>query len=135
MIRGFANGCFDGMHDGQKHFLRECAMNCDRLFIAVNSDASVRALKGEGQPKNRYDVRALEVLNVVGLKAMIQGFNTEEELFRLIEHFKPDILFKGEDYVGKTVTGQYLVGRLHYVARHPGYVSTGRDWPKKQEHT
>lgn len=128
-VLGFANGCFDGMHDGQKHFLRECVLNCDRLVVAVNSDISVVALKGK--PGNNLVTRCMAVEAVVRPGDRIVDFNTEQELEDLIRKTSPLVLFKGEDYAGKSVTGSRFVRRIHYVARHPGYVSTGQNWPLK----
>lgn len=134
MVLGFANGAFDGLHDGHKHFLRECMMNCGRLVVALNSDLSVKRRKGEDRPKLPLLDRAAEVQSFLrekgpGRADSIAWFETEGELADMIKSLKPDVLFKGEDYLGKAVTGATLVGRVHWIARHPGYTTTGKDWP------
>ena len=118
-IVGFANGVFDCFHDGHRHFLRECKMNCDRLVVAVNDDGSVMHRKGR-IPADTYFVRAE---NVRKFADEIWGFEDEELLEEIMRRVKPDVIFKGEDYRDRPVTGGDLA-RTHWVARHPGYSST-----------
>ncbi len=117
-IVGLANGVFDCFHDGHRHFLRECKMNCDRLVVALNSDRSATNLKGE--TIQSYDMRWRRVKEYAD---DVSFFDNEAELLALIERNKPDVIFKGEDYHGKPVTGGDLA-RIHWVARHPGFSST-----------
>ena len=103
-----ANGCFDVFHEGHHRFLT-MAKNLgqfNRLIVAVNSDQSARALKlakwGENYPIDNH----LERMRNVGRYAdIIVGFDTEEQLHSLIEHYMPCIIVKGPDYAGKSVTG------------------------------
>ena len=111
-IVGFANGVFDCLHEGHRHFLRECHMNCDILVVAVNGDVS-RAI--DSANKRRRAVR--------DYAEYIHQFDTEEELLGIMKRAAPDVIFKGEDYRNKPVTGSDLA-RIHWVARHPGYSST-----------
>ena len=133
-VLGFANGCFDGLHEGHRHFLRECVMNCDRLVVALNTDEDVARLKGEGQPGAPLRRRASDVFDHLRPGDLVTSFAGEQQLQDLILDLGPTILFKGEDYYGKAAAGQALVRRVHYVARHPGYVSTGASWPMKTTH-
>lgn len=123
MVVGFANGAFDGLHDGHKHFLRECMMNCDRLVVGVNSDLSVRRRKGGERPFHPFvdRVRALE--GMLRERDSVLGFEKEGSLAEMITCVKPDVLFKGEDYIGKAITGAAGI-RIHWIARHPGYSTT-----------
>jgi D-beta-D-heptose 7-phosphate kinase/D-beta-D-heptose 1-phosphate adenosyltransferase len=125
MVIGFANGAFDGLHDGHKHFLRECMMNCDRLLVGINNDLSVRRRKGEGRPINLFlaRMRAVEEMLRRGNGDLAIGFETEGELALLIQQSNPSVLFKGEDYLGRAITGAAGI-RIHWVARHPGYSTT-----------
>ncbi len=116
-IIGFCNGVFDAFHDGHMHFLRECTMNCDKLIIALNSSDYARRLKGiTCEPDYIRQTRAKGWGDVY-------FFDSEEELRALMLTHKPDVIFKGQDYYGKPVTGSDLA-RIHWVARHPGYSST-----------
>lgn len=122
MITGFANGCFDGLHDGHRHFLRECMLNCDRLIVALNSDLSIERRKGK--PRIGLGWRRRAVFDIVRCGDEVRSFDTEGELANLIRDNNVTVLFKGEDYVGKAVTGADFAERIHWIARHPGYSTT-----------
>ncbi len=128
MIIGFANGCFDVLHDGHRHFLRECMMNCDKLYVALNSDLSIERRKG--RPRQSLAERAFHVGRELREGDSVMYFEKEGELADLIRDVKPDVLFKGEDYYGKPITGADLVKSIHWIARHPGY-STSLLSPKE----
>jgi D-beta-D-heptose 7-phosphate kinase/D-beta-D-heptose 1-phosphate adenosyltransferase len=104
---GFTNGCFDVLHRGHVAYLTQAKAWCDRLVVGVNSDASVRALKGDDRPVNDLESRALVL---AGLRSvdLVAPF---EELtpIRLIEAVRPDVLVKGADYAENEVVGGDLV--------------------------
>lgn len=118
MTTGFANGVFYPFHLGHDHFLRECKMNCDKLIIAMNSTPYVYQLKGVDVPPE-----AQRMALVAPYADGITFFDSEQDLLLLMQAHKPDVIFKGEDYIGKPITGGDLA-RIHWVARHPGYSST-----------
>ena len=121
-IVGFANGVFDCFHDGHRHFLRECVMNCDRLVVAINTDAMAMRLKDGIE--DGWVTRAENVGQDLRFECdEIASFSSEKGLLKLIKRYKPDVIFKGEDYYGRPITGGALA-RIHWVARHPGYSST-----------
>lgn len=95
----FTNGCFDIIHAGHVSYLEQARQQGDRLIVAVNSDESVRRLKGKGRPINPQD-RRMAVL--AGLEAVdwVVCF-TEDTPRSLLETLQPDILVKGGDYAGK----------------------------------
>lgn len=100
---GFTNGCFDIVHPGHVSLLRQARAACDRLVVAINTDASVSRLKGPNRPiqseANRAAVlAALESVDCVTLF----GEDTPLELIRAIQ---PDVLVKGADYTVETVVG------------------------------
>jgi len=100
---GFTNGCFDIVHPGHVSLLRQARAACDRLVVAINTDASVSRLKGPSRPiqseTNRAAVlAALESVDCVTLF----GEDTPLELIRAIQ---PDVLVKGADYTVETVVG------------------------------
>ena len=104
----FTNGCFDILHAGHVRYLNAAKALGDVLIVGLNSDESVRRLKGEGRPVNPAEDRA-EVL--AGLRAVdhvvVFGEATAEELVRQI---KPDIYVKGGDYSLETLPEAKIVG-------------------------
>ncbi len=104
---GFTNGCFDILHRGHIAYLAQARAWCDRLIVAVNTDRSVRALKGEGRPVNDLESRALVL---AGLRSvdLVVAFDEATPL-RLIEAARPHVLVKGSDYRLDGVVGRELV--------------------------
>jgi len=103
----FTNGCFDILHAGHVGYLEDARKQGDRLVLAINGDASVTRLKGEGRPINPVD-RRMAVL--AGLEAVdwVVSFDedTPEDLIRAIQ---PDVLVKGGDYTLDQVVGAHIV--------------------------
>jgi D-beta-D-heptose 7-phosphate kinase/D-beta-D-heptose 1-phosphate adenosyltransferase len=104
---GFTNGCFDILHRGHITYLAQAREWCDRLIVGLNSDRSVRSLKGEGRPVNDLESRALVL---AGLRSvdLVVAFD-EETPVRLIEAARPHVLVKGSDYKLEGVVGRELV--------------------------
>ena len=104
---GFTNGCFDILHRGHIAYLAQAREWCDRLIVGLNTDASVRALKGEGRPVNDLESRAMVL---AGLRSvdLVVAFDDETPL-ALIEAARPDVLVKGADYSLDGVVGRQLV--------------------------
>jgi len=100
---GFTNGCFDILHRGHVAYLNQARAWCDRLIVGLNSDASVKALKGEGRPVNDLESRAL-VLAGLGAVDLVVPFE-EETPIKLINGARPDVLIKGADYTEDQVVG------------------------------
>lgn len=116
-VTGFANGCFDGLHAGHRFFLTMALANCDRLVIGVNSDDSVRALKGPTRPLHRERDR------IAALKAWTEEvipFTTEQHLSFMIGRIKPDVIFKSTEYPDYKAPP----ARIIWVPRIPGYSTT-----------
>ena len=104
---GFTNGCFDILHAGHVALLREAANACDRLIVALNTDASVSVLKGPSRPVQHEDVRAAVMAAVKGVDAVILfGEQTPLEAIRALE---PDVLVKGADYAEDQIVGADIV--------------------------
>ncbi|UIP27567.1 bifunctional D-glycero-beta-D-manno-heptose-7-phosphate kinase/D-glycero-beta-D-manno-heptose 1-phosphate adenylyltransferase HldE [Photobacterium sp. TLY01] len=97
------NGCFDILHAGHVAYLTEAAKLGDRLIVAVNSDSSVRGLKGPGRPVNPED-RRMAVLAGLGAVDWVVPF-AEETPQRLISEILPDLLVKGGDYKPEQIAG------------------------------
>jgi D-beta-D-heptose 7-phosphate kinase/D-beta-D-heptose 1-phosphate adenosyltransferase len=124
---GFTNGCFDILHRGHVAYLAQARSWCDRLVVALNTDASVRRLKGEGRPINDLDSRAV----VIGGLASVDRVTSFDEPtpLALIERLRPDVLIKGADYTREGVVGGDLVeswgGEVKLATFEDGYSTTG----------
>ena len=123
---GFTNGCYDLLHKGHLRCLREAKYQCDRLIVAVNTDYSVKRLKGFKRPIQTQEVRSL-VLAALELVDAVILFDQETPLY-LIETIIPDILVKGADYTVEEVIGSDIVlrngGRVHLVQLEQGQSTT-----------
>jgi D-beta-D-heptose 7-phosphate kinase/D-beta-D-heptose 1-phosphate adenosyltransferase len=104
---GFTNGCFDILHAGHVALLREAAAACDRLIVALNTDASVSALKGPTRPVQAEDVRAAVMAAVKGVDAVI--LFGEPTPLEAIQELQPDVLVKGADYTEDQIVGADIV--------------------------
>jgi D-beta-D-heptose 7-phosphate kinase/D-beta-D-heptose 1-phosphate adenosyltransferase len=123
---GFANGCFDILHAGHVAMLAQAAAGCDRLVVALNSDASVARLKGPSRPVNRLEDRAA-VIAALRQVAAVTSFSEDTPL-ATITALLPDVLIKGADYTAETVVGWPEVrangGRLLLAELLPGRSTT-----------
>jgi len=109
----FTNGCFDILHAGHVRYLETAKSFGDILMVGVNSDKSVRTLKGETRPINSEQDRALLIASLEAVDYVII-FN-EDTPYELIKAIKPHTLVKGGDYEGQKVVGQDLVSELRLV--------------------
>jgi D-glycero-beta-D-manno-heptose 1-phosphate adenylyltransferase len=103
----FANGVFDLLHVGHVRYLEGARALADRLVVAVNSDASVRALKGEGRPILPEAARAELVAALRAVHYVI--IFSEPTVGRLLELLKPDVHCKGTDYTVESVPERAIV--------------------------
>ncbi|MBU2706230.1 bifunctional D-glycero-beta-D-manno-heptose-7-phosphate kinase/D-glycero-beta-D-manno-heptose 1-phosphate adenylyltransferase HldE [Zooshikella marina] len=103
----FTNGCFDILHAGHVGYLEQARSLGDRLVVAINDDASVRRLKGEGRPVNPVD-RRMTVLAGLAAVDWVVSFN-EDTPESLLQKLKPDVLVKGGDYTVDKVVGGEIV--------------------------
>lgn len=123
---GFTNGCFDILHKGHVAYLAQARQWCDRLIVGLNSDRSVRALKGEGRPVNDLESRALVLAGMAHVD-LVAPFD-EDTPVALIEAARPDVLIKGADYTEDQVVGGDLVkgwgGEVRLAPIVEGYSTT-----------
>ena len=103
----FTNGCFDILHVGHVRYLAAARSEGDLLVIGLNSDVSVRSIKGEKRPIVTQDQRA-EVLASLEFVDYVVFFDEPEPLL-LIETLKPDVLVKGEDWTEENIVGADFV--------------------------
>ncbi|MGE0288761.1 MAG: D-glycero-beta-D-manno-heptose-7-phosphate kinase [Bradyrhizobium sp.] len=104
---GFTNGCFDILHPGHVKVLTAARGACDRLVVGLNSDASVRRLKGEDRPVQDERART-EVLAALEAVDLVVVFHQDTPI-RLIELIRPSVLVKGGDYTREQVVGYEVV--------------------------
>lgn len=103
----FTNGCFDILHAGHVNYLNDAKRLGDRLIVAVNSDASVKALKGEGRPVNSSAERMAVLSGLSAVDWVVEFSDATPE--RLLDLLKPDLLVKGGDYSIENVVGHERV--------------------------
>ena len=126
MIVGFTNGCFDLLHEGHIHLLKQSREYCDYLIVGLNSDNSVKKLKGNDRPidnqSKRYDnLKSIEYVDEVII------FD-QDTPFELIERLKPNVLIKGSDYNVQNIVGAEIVrengGKVITIDLLKGYSTT-----------
>lgn len=122
----FTNGCFDILHPGHLHYLHKAKSYGDILIVALNSDSSIKRLKGSKRPVNDFEFRStmLSYLNFVDL---IIEFDSNTPL-ELIQKVSPNVLVKGADYRESQVVGADFVksngGQVVLVEFLKGFSST-----------
>jgi len=113
----FTNGCFDILHIGHVRYLKESAKFGDYLIIGLNSDSSVKRLKGETRPINNESDRA-ELLSELGFVDYVVIFD-EDTPQNLLDEIKPDVYTKGADYTLDTLPEAKIVlkngGRVEFI--------------------
>lgn len=122
----FTNGCFDILHVGHKRYLQQAASLGDILIVGVNSDDSVRRLKGPTRPVNPEQDR-MEILSALSFVDYVVLFD-EDTPYELIKKIQPDVLVKGGDYKPDEVVGKDIVeargGRLELISFVEGKSTT-----------
>jgi D-beta-D-heptose 7-phosphate kinase/D-beta-D-heptose 1-phosphate adenosyltransferase len=124
---GFANGCFDLIHPGHVRLLTEARAGCDRLIVALNTDDSVRRLKGPTRPVQSETARATVMASLAPVDMVV--LFAEDTPREMVARLRPDVLVKGSDYTVETVVGADLVaswgGRVLLVDLREGFSTTG----------
>jgi D-beta-D-heptose 7-phosphate kinase / D-beta-D-heptose 1-phosphate adenosyltransferase len=123
---GFTNGVFDLLHPGHVTLLKKARAACDRLIVGVNSDASVKRLKGKDRPLQDEASRATVLASLASVDGVV--LFTEDTPLSLIEQLRPDLLVKGADYTIDKVVGAEQVkawgGRVVLVDVEQGHSTT-----------
>ncbi|MFA6922727.1 MAG: D-glycero-beta-D-manno-heptose 1-phosphate adenylyltransferase [Bacteroidales bacterium] len=123
----FTNGCFDILHLGHIDYLSKAADMGDILIIGLNTDASVRKIKGKNRPINDEISRSKVLASLFFVDAVVL-FN-EETPYKLIKTIQPDILVKGSDYKSGDIIGSDIVkskgGKIVTIALVEGYSTSG----------
>ena len=118
----FTNGCFDLIHAGHIYSLEKARSFGDFLFLGLNSDASVRRIKGAPRPFNSEADRAMVLAALSAVDAVIVF--PQDTPFDLIKALKPDVLVKGADYRNGEVVGAGFAGRVALVPLLKGRSTT-----------
>lgn len=122
----FTNGCFDVLHLGHIDYLSKAADLGDVLILGLNSDESVRRLKGANRPVNDEQARAMVLASLSFVTAVVL-FNADTP-YELIQKIQPDVLVKGADYKPEEIAGHDIVtsrgGEVVTIELLPGYSST-----------
>lgn len=123
----FTNGCFDILHEGHIFSLSAAAKEADYLVVGLNSDASVKRLKGDARPVNTQHSRALLLASLLMVDAVV--IFEEDTPLQLITALMPDVLVKGGDYTIEQIVGSKEVmangGRVVINPIVAGFSTTG----------
>jgi rfaE bifunctional protein nucleotidyltransferase chain/domain len=123
----FTNGCFDIVHLGHVDYLEKARQTGTKMIVGLNSDASVRILKGPERPVNNEYARA-RIIAALQFVDLVIVFNEQTPL-ELITQLMPDILVKGDDYSLETIVGAKEVmaagGQVKTIPLVPSYSTTG----------
>jgi len=117
----FTNGCFDVLHKGHLTLLKEAYSLGDKLIVGLNSDDSVKRLKGQDRPFNDVDTRR-EQLKLIPYVDEVIVFE-EDTPYELIKNLKPDLIVKGGDYTVEEIVG-HDIAPVHIVPTVEGYSTT-----------
>lgn len=122
----FTNGCFDILHLGHKTYLNQSKALGDFLIVAINSDESVKSLKGDDRPINNQELRSKNLLNLDCVDEVVVF--SEKTPLKLIEFLLPDVLTKGGDYNYENIVGSNIVekngGKVILLPYLKGYSTT-----------
>ena len=119
----FTNGCFDILHRGHLTYLKEAATLGDHLVVALNSDSSVRRLKGDSRPINHELDRALSMSSLSFVDGVV--LFEEDTPAEVLSQLRPNILVKGGDYKPEEVIGKEFVEEVRILPFQDGYSTTG----------
>lgn len=103
----FTNGVFDIIHRGHIEYLNEAKSMGDILIVGLNSDSSVKRIKGKGRPVNKEKDRAIVLANIKAVDAVV--IFEEDTPYKLIKEVKPHILVKGGDWKPENIVGADIV--------------------------
>jgi rfaE bifunctional protein nucleotidyltransferase chain/domain len=122
----FTNGCFDILHRGHIEYLAQAHDKGDILIVGLNTDASVRCLKGAHRPVNPQEARAMVLASLFFVDAIV--FFEENTPYNLIKTIQPNILVKGADYKPEDIVGYDIVtaqgGKVETVDLVDGFSTT-----------
>ena len=123
MTTVIVNGTFDILHPGHIAMLNTARSLGDYLIVCIDTDRRVKELKGNKRPINDQNFRKAMLSNIKAVD-IVELFDSQEDLIRLINRYKPDIMVKGSDWKGKSVVAEQYVKEIFWYDRINEYSST-----------
>ena len=117
------NGTFDILHPGHVRMLNTARSLGDYLIVCIDTDRRVKELKGDKRPINDQNFRRVMLQNLKAVD-IVEFFDSREQLIDLIKLYKPDIMVKGSDWKGKSITAQEHVKEIFWYDRIDEYSTT-----------
>ena len=117
------NGTFDILHPGHIAMLNTARSLGDYLIVCIDTDRRVKELKGDKRPINSQVFRKVMLQNLKAVD-IVEFFDSQDDLIRLIQLYKPDIMVKGSDWKGKSVVAEKYVKEIFWYDRIDEYSST-----------
>ena len=117
------NGTFDILHPGHIAMLNSARSLGNYLIVCIDTDRRVKELKGEARPINNQYFRKVMLQNLKAVD-IVEFFDSQEDLIRLINLYKPDIMVKGSDWKGKSVVAEQYVKEIFWYDRIDEYSTT-----------
>lgn len=122
MKKGVIAGNFDVIHPGYIHMFNECKKHCDSLYVLLHEDPSTE------RPEKLKPILSVEertgILDSLRQVHAVVPYKTEAELYTRLKTMSPDVRFLGDDYIGKSFTGDDLEIPIHYLNRDHGWSTT-----------
>lgn len=119
----FTNGCYDVLHRGHIELFKHCKSLGDFLVVGIDTDEKVKQDKGSTRPYNKLEDRIF-MLESIKYIDKVCVFGSKQELIKLVEVVKPDILVKGSDWKGKEIVGSQHAREVKYFERIGDYSTT-----------
>ena len=123
MTTVIVNGTFDILHPGHIAMLNTARSLGDYLVVCIDTDSRVKELKGDKRPINDQNFRRIMLQNLKAVD-IVELFDSQEDLIRLLKLYQPDIMVKGSDWKGKSVVAEQYVKKIHWYDRIEEYSST-----------
>jgi D-beta-D-heptose 7-phosphate kinase/D-beta-D-heptose 1-phosphate adenosyltransferase len=123
MTTVIVNGTFDILHPGHIAMLNTARSIGDYLIVCIDTDRRVKELKGDSRPVNSENFRRIMLQNLKAVD-IVELFDSQDDLIRLIKLYKPDIMVKGSDWKGKSVVAEQHVKEIFWYDRIEEYSST-----------
>jgi len=123
MTTVIVNGTFDILHPGHIAMLNTARSLGDYLVVCIDTDSRVKELKGDKRPINDQNFRRIMLQNLKAVD-IVELFDSQEDLIRLLKLYQPDIMVKGSDWRGKSVVAEQYVKKIHWYDRIEEYSST-----------
>lgn len=123
MTTVIVNGTFDILHPGHIAMLNTARSLGDYLIVCIDTDRRVKELKGDARPINDQYFRKVMLSNIKAVD-VVELFDSQEDLIKLIKMYKPDIMVKGSDWKGKSVVAEQYVKEIFWYDRIDEYSST-----------